>query len=339
MKKAIILLTMITAAASLFAASVRIKDIVTIQGLQDNQLMGIGLVTGLGGNGDSKSFRLTQTMIANLAANFGFDINEEDVQSKNVAAVMVTANIGPFTRRGENVDVTLSSLGDAKSLDGGILLQTALQGANKNVYAVAQGRILSANGAGGNKGDATASIPAGAIIERDVISNYISDDKISLVLRIPDFETANLVAQAVKGINDKLDVKCVDAGLVEIALTDEEKDNPTDFITKLQTLTIEPAGQAIVVIDKKSGIIVSGSNVVIQQCAVSVPAAQASGYGGGYANRQQKSAKNHTLEIQSSTVGEFVQMLNSSGLTTQEIIGMIEAVARAGAINGKIVIM
>ncbi|MBR3732448.1 MAG: flagellar basal body P-ring protein FlgI, partial [Spirochaetales bacterium] len=222
MKKAIILLTMITAAASLFAASVRIKDIVTIQGLQDNQLMGIGLVTGLGGNGDSKSFRLTQTMIANLAANFGFDINEEDVQSKNVAAVMVTANIGPFTRRGENVDVTLSSLGDAKSLDGGILLQTALQGANKNVYAVAQGRILSANGAGGNKGDATASIPAGAIIERDVISNYISDDKISLVLRIPDFETANLVAQAVKGINDKLDVKCVDAGLVEIALTDEE---------------------------------------------------------------------------------------------------------------------
>lgn len=337
MKKSIFLLIMITMAVNVFAASVRIKDIVTIQGLQDNQLMGIGLVTGLGGNGDSKSFRLTQTMIANLVANFGFDISEEDVLSKNVAAVMVTANIGPFTRRGENVDVTLSSLGDAKSLDGGILLQTALQGANKNVYAAAQGRILS--GSQNGKGDVTASIPNGAIIERDVISNFISDDKISLVLRIPDFETANLIAAAVKGINDKLEVKCVDAGLVEIKLTDEEKDNPTDFITKLQTLTIEPTGQAIVVIDKKSGIIVSGSNVIIQQCAVSVPAAQASGYGGGYSNRQQKSAKNHTLEIKSSTVGELVQLLNSSGLTTQEIIGMIEAVARAGAINGKIVIM
>jgi flagellar P-ring protein precursor FlgI len=337
MKKSIFLLIMITMAVNVFAASVRIKDIVTIQGLQDNQLMGIGLVTGLGGNGDSKSFRLTQTMIANLVANFGFDISEEDVLSKNVAAVMVTANIGPFTRRGENVDVTLSSLGDAKSLDGGILLQTALQGANKNVYAAAQGRILS--GSQNGKGDVTASIPSGAIIERDVISNFISDDKISLVLRIPDFETANLIAAAVKGINDKLEVKCIDAGLVEIKLTDKEKDNPTDFITKLQTLTIEPTGQAIVVIDKKSGIIVSGSKVIIQQCAVSVPAAQASGYGGGYSNRQQKSAKNHTLEIKSSTVGELVQLLNSSGLTTQEIIGMIEAVAKAGAINGKIVIM
>ena len=110
MKKSVILLIMITMTVNMFAASVRIKDIVTIQGLQDNQLMGIGLVTGLSGNGDSKSFRLTQTMIANLVANFGFDISEEDVLSKNVAAVMVTDNIGPFTRRGENVAVTLSSL-------------------------------------------------------------------------------------------------------------------------------------------------------------------------------------------------------------------------------------
>lgn len=336
MKKAAYILIMITAAGSIFAASVRIKDIVTIQGLQDNQLMGIGLVTGLGGNGDSKSFRLTQTMVANLVANFGFDISEEDVQSKNVAAVMVTANIGPFARRGENVDVTLSSIGDAKSLDGGILLQTALHGANKNVYAVAQGRILSADSANSKSG-LTAGIPSGAIIERDVISSYISEDKIRLVLRMPDFETANLIAQAVKGISDKLDVKCIDAGLVEITLSDEEKNDPADFITRLQTLTIEPSGQAIVVIDKKSGIIVSGANVVIQQCAVSVPASQSSG--SGYGGRTQKSAKNHTLEIQSSTVGELVQLLNSSGLTTQEMIGMIEAVAKAGAISGRIVIM
>ena len=312
---------------NIFAVSVKIKDIATIQGLQDNQLMGIGLVTGLQGTGDSKSFRLTQSMIANLAANFGFDITAEDIASKNVAAVMVTANIGPFTRRGESLDVSLSSIGDAKSLDGGILLQTALQGANKQIYAVAQGRVLAA---ADSKADVCASVPNGAIIERDVISNYLNDDKIKLVLRLPDFDTANQIRTAVQSVNDNLTVTCVDAGLVEITLTDEEKNNPVEFITKLQTLSIDPVGQAIVVIDKKTGIIVTGSQVVIQQCAVSVPVS---------GTQNARSSKSNNLEISSSTIGELVQLLNNCGLTTKEIIGLLEAINRAGAINGKFVVM
>ena len=315
---------------SLYSKSpVRVKDITVIQGLRENQLMGFGLVTGLQGRGDSRSFKLTQKMVSNLISNFGLSITEADVKSKNVAAVMVTAKIGAFSRRGELVDITISSIGDAKSLEGGVLLQTALKGADNNIYAVAQGRIFS--GSKELKMETTASIPGGALIERDVISDFFNGDKINLVLRIPDFVTANLIREQILSINENLVVNSIDAGLIEINLTEEEKENPIDFIAKLELLTVVPDYSALVIIDKKSGVIVTGGDVVIQECAVSIPQVQV--------NVGRNSQRKNSIEVTSSTVGELVKLLNDTGLNSNEIISLLEAIHRVGALGAKLIIM
>ncbi|HPO49025.1 MAG TPA: flagellar basal body P-ring protein FlgI, partial [Spirochaetota bacterium] len=241
---------------------VKIKDLASIKGVRENRLMGIGLVTGLQGMGDSGSFKLTKKMVANLAINYGFDISEEDIKSKNTAAVLVTADIGGFLRSGDLINVTISSVGDAKSLSGGILLQTALKGADGNIYAVAQGRVIA--GTKEQNGETTASIPNGGIAEREIASTFIDGDKISVSLKNPDFTTANLIREAIAGLNPNLAIRSIDAGLIEVILGEEEKKNPIDFISKLEVLTVTPDNISILIIDKKSGIIVSGSEVVIQ---------------------------------------------------------------------------
>ncbi len=312
---------------NLFAKeSVRIKDIAIIQGLRENQLMGFGLVTGISGKGDSKTFKLTQKMIMNLASNYGFEITEADIQSKNIAAVIVVATIGSFARSGDKIDVTVSAIGDAKSLVGGTLLQTPLRAANGNIYAVAQGRIIT-----GTKEETSASIPQGAIVERDVVSTFINNNKINIVLKMPDFTTANAIKEAVLTINPNLEVKPVDAGLIEIILTEEELNNPVDFISKLEGLTVTPDYVATIVIDKKSGLIVAGSDIVIQDTIVTIPQIQV---------RVSKNNERKTgFEIKGSTIGELVKILNEIGLTPEEIISLIEALHKANAINAKLIIL
>ena len=309
---------------------VKIKDLATIQGVRENQLMGIGLVTGLQGLGDSKDFKLTKKMVTNLTVNYGFDIKEDEIRSKNVASVLVTANIGGFARSGEHIGVTISSIGDAKSLNGGILLQTALKGADGKIYAVAQGRIISGSKELGS--ETSGSIPDGAIVEKDVVSSYTDGSKISIVLKSPDFTTINLVREAISGLNPNLAINTVDAGLIEITLGEEEKKNTIDFISKLELLTITPDAISMLIIDKKSGIIVSGSEVVIQECEVSTPTAGVKVQGG---NKTKKGS----ISIKGQTVGDLINILNEAGLTTNEVIALIESIYKAGAINAKIILL
>lgn len=332
--KTVLLIIMIAIVTNLFAKSpVRIKDIATIRGLKDNQLMGFGLITGLSGKGDSKSFKLTQKMTANLASNFGFKISEEDIKSKNVAAVMVTANISPFSRVGDKVDITLSSIGDAKSLNGGVLLQTALKGADGAVYAVAQGRII----AGGNvtETETTASIPSGAIIEKDVVSGFYDYENhtMSLVLRFPDFITANEIVSAILTLNGELKVGASDAGLISMILPEEEEKNLIGFIARLEALTVTPDNVAMVAIDKKTGVIVAGSDVIIQECAVSIPQVQVQ------VGRAEYDEKKPSFEIATTTVGELVALLNNGGLESVEIIALLEAIHKVGALNCRLIIL
>jgi flagellar P-ring protein FlgI len=308
---------------------VRIKDIAVIQGIRDNQLMGFGLVTGLQGKGDSGTFKLTQKMLLNLSANYGFDIKETDIKSKNIAAVLVIGTIGGFSRKGDVVNVTISSIGDAKSLSGGVLLQTALKAADGNVYAVAQGRIIA--GTKDQNSETSASIPQGAIVERDVISSFTDGNKINIILKYPDFVTANAVKEAVSGINSNLQVNAVDAGMVEVVLGDDEKKNPVDFISKLEVLTITPDTIAMVIIDKKSGVIVSGSDVIIQECTVSIPSVSV--------KVKSLSGSKNNYQFANQSVGDLVKLLNDSGLDTNEIISLLEAIQRAGAINAKLILL
>ena len=308
---------------------VRIKDIVIIDGLRENQLMGIGLVTGLNGKGDSNNFKLTSKMLLNLAANNGYNISTDDLKSKNVASVLVTAKVGPFTRPGDLISVSISSIGDSKSLEGGILLQTALKAADGNIYAVAQGKIIAGNREQNSL--TTASIPDGAIIEREITSNYIINNKIRLLLKYPDFVTANQIREAILTINPGLTINSLDAGMIEIALTDNELNNPVNFIAQLEVLTVTPDYVASVVIDKKTGVIVIGEDIVIQNCSISTPFAQVT-VGNSRNNK-------NNFEIKSQTVGELVKILNDSGLNTDEIISLIEAIHKVGAINAKLIIL
>jgi len=330
--KRILIIVFIFNIVSAFAAKnpVRIKDIAVIQGTRDNQLMGVGLVTGLLGKGDSGTFKLTQKMLLNLTSNYGFDIKEDEIKSKNVAAVLVTANIGPFVRKGDLVGITISSMGDAKSLSGGTLLQTALKGADGNVYAVAQGRIIAGNKE--QNSETSASIPEGAIIERDVISTFTDGNKLNIVLKFPDFVTANAVKEAVSGINPDLQVVAKDAGMIEVTLGEEEKKNPVDFISKLEVLTVTPDSIAVVVIDKKTGVIVSGGDVQIQECTVSTPSAQVK-------VGTQQSEKKSSFAVKNQNVGELVKILNDTGLEINEIIALLEAIYKAGAINARLIIL
>jgi flagellar P-ring protein FlgI len=309
---------------------VRIKDIASIQGVRENQLMGFGLVTGLNGRGDSQSFKLTQKMLLNLSSNYGFDIKENDIKSKNIAAVMVIANIGGFARKGDTVNITVTSIGDAKALSGGVLLQTAMKAADGNIYAVAQGRLIA--GTKEQNAETSASIPEGAIVERDVVSTFTDGNKINIMLKSPDFATATAIRDAVAGINSALKVSAVDAGLVEVVLGDDEKKNPVDFISKLEVLTVTPDNVAMVIIDKKTGVIVSGGDVIIQECSVNIPAAQVS-VGTSSAGIKK------SYQVVNQTVGDLVKLLNDSGLKTDEIIALLESIHKIGAINARLVLL
>ena len=226
------------------------------------------------------------------------------------------------------IDISISSIGDAKSLEGGILLQTSLKGADGIIYAVAQGRILAGNKS--QNAETTASIPDGAIIERNISTNFISDDKINIILKYPDFVTASQIVETIKSINSNLTIQAIDAGLVEISLTEEEKKNPVDFIAKLEVLTITPDYVSTVVIDKKTGLIVVGEDIVIQDCSITTPYVQV---------KVGSSTKKQNIEIKGQTVGELVKLLNETGLNNNEIISLIESIHKIGAINSRLILL
>ncbi|MCG8572961.1 MAG: flagellar basal body P-ring protein FlgI [Spirochaetes bacterium] len=309
---------------------VRIKDIASIQGIKENQLLGFGLVTGLGGQGDSKSFGLTKKMLYHLAENYGFKLLEDDLKSKNIAAVLVTARLGGFSRIGDKLDVTVSSIGDAKSLAGGILLMTPLKGANGTIYAVAQGRII----AGSKKQDAetTGSVPQGAIIEKETVSTYLTNNRLNIILNRPDFSTVFLVKEAILSLNQELQVSITDPGLIEVQLGEEELKDKMGFISQLELLTVVPDKVAAIVIDKKTGVIVAGNEVVIQECSVSTPSV-------GVTVSANSGNDKSTFQITSKTVGELVNILNQASLDTNEIIALLEALHKAGALNAKLIIL
>lgn len=308
---------------------VRLKDIAIIDGLRENQLMGFGLVTGLQGKGDSRSFKMTKKMLQNLAANHGYNISIDDINSKNIAAVLVIAQVGPFAREGDQIDTIISSIGDAKSLEGGILLQTSLKAADNNVYAVAQGRLIV--GTKDQNTQTSASIPDGAILEKNVISDFIIDNKIRVVLKYPDFVTSNQINEAILSINPNLKITSIDPGMIEIELAEEELNNPVAFIAQLELLSITPDYISTIVVDKKSGTIVMGEDIIIQECSISTPFAQIK-----VGNLRNKKTN---MKIQGQSVGDLVNILNEAGLKTNEIISLIESIHKIGAINAKLILL
>ena len=353
-------------ASSLYAE--RIKDIVDIQGVRGNPLTGIGLVVGLSDTGDTTM--PSKQMLTNVLRDSGLVLSPNDLNGGNIAIVMVTAELGPFGREGSKIDVMVSSMEDAKSLQGGMLLPAPLRGVDGNVYAVAQGSIsiggwaASGDAASATKGHQTVGrIPGGATIERSELATYIErivDQRfINLNLRNVDFSTAARISKAINGLYPKSSI-VMDAGTIRIRIPDTIMSSGiVSFIDQITSLEVEVDLPAVVVINERTGTIVVGENVGISSVAiaqgslivqvkespmVSQPIAPFSDSGTTEVvpdtTLEISEGDGHLIPIPKTTnVANLSRLLNSIGASPTDLIAIFNALKQQGALQAKLVIM
>src|SRR5208337_138275 len=308
-KALVFLFLLASGVAALAAPVVRIKDIATLRGVRGNQILGLGLVTGLNGKGDSSTSSLLRSSLSSLVASFGVSVAPQDIRSKNAAVVMVNAELPPFSRAGDRIDVTVSSIGDARDLDGGILLQSNLQAANGQIYAVAQGRVMTTQDQNGAK--TVGAISAGAIVEKEVVSQYLDNNVVSILLRNPDFVTASAVQKAIETAFPGISVTSRDASLIEVQLPEASRVNPVGFLAQLEALSVTPDSDGRVVINAANGVIVMGEKVRIGKVAVSYRTARVTvGFASPGVGSSSASAPPDIFVIgDTTTVDDFVAAL------------------------------
>lgn len=254
----------------------RIKDIASIKGIRSNHLFGYGLIVGLNGSGDKSGTGFTIQGLVNMLERMGIHVSADDVKVRNVAAVMVSAKLPPFARIGKKVDVTLSSIGDAKSLLGGTLLLTSLQGVDGKVYALAQGAIsiggFSVGGAAGGgvtKNHPTVGrISGGATIERELVVSIMDKEELTIMLNNPDFNTASRMAAAVNTRLEESMAKAIDSGTLKLKIPERFQGNVVDLIAIIGNLEVTPDSIAKVIVNEKTGTVVIGQNVRIQKVVI-----------------------------------------------------------------------
>lgn len=325
---AIAILALAFSSIALGAPKVRIKDIAHIEDARPNQLIGMGLVVGLNGTGDK--MRLTPQMMQNMLRHFDLSVAQRNIAARNVAAVMVTANLPPFAKPGMRIDVTVSSIGDARSLEGGYLLLTPLKGPDGNVYAVAQGAVSI-----GPEGSfPTVGVVAnGAIVEREVPVELSRDGVISIVLDNPDFTTARRIAESINSSFGSI-AEAKDASKVEVKVPLSYRKNLVAFISSLEELEITPDAPAVVVINERTGTVVMGENVRISRVAI---AHKNFSITVGPAEAGAPPTQGYMMEFpEATTVGDVVKALNAVGATPKDIIAILQAMKRAGALHAEL---
>lgn len=324
----IALLALTLSSVAFGAPKVRIKDIAHVEDARPNQLIGIGLVVGLNGTGDK--MRLAPQMMQNMLRHFDLSLAQRNIAARNVAAVMVTANLPPFAKPGMRIDVTVSSLGDARSLEGGFLLLTPLKGPDGNVYAVAQGPVsIGPEGSFPTVGVVTN----GAIVEREVPVELSRNGVISIVLNNPDFTTARRIAESINSsFGDIAEAK--DASKVEVKVPSSYARNLVAFISSLEELEVTPDAPAIVVINERTGTVVMGENVKISRVAV---AHKNFSIVVGPTEAGAPPVQGYMMEFpETTTVGDVVKALNAVGATPKDIIAILQAMKRAGALHAEL---
>lgn len=360
----IALLIALTAPAA-FAASARIKDIIDIEGVRENQLIGYGLVVGLNGTGDSlNNSPFTKQSLQAMLERLGVNTHGETVRTANVAAVMVTANLPPFAAQGSRIDVNVAALGDAASLQGGTLLVTTLLGADGEIYAIAQGSVtINGFSASGDAASIISGVPTtgrisnGALVEREVNFDLGAMRNIRLSLRNPDFTTSRRVAL---GINDFLGIPVAtpeDSGTIQLRLPASFNGNIVDMITDIEQLVVQTDQPAKIVIDENSGIIVMGRNVRVSTVAVaqsnltvtiaeSPEIVQPNPLSLGQTAQQDRT----DLEVlqsdarlavvdESITLQELVDGLNALGIAPRDLISILQAIKATGALQAEIEVL
>jgi len=346
-----------------FGLNVRIKDIATFEGVRENQLIGYGVVVGLEGTGDTTQNKFTFQTIANYLDKMGLTLDPKAFQMRNTAAVAVTATLPPFPRVGQKIDIMVSSIGSAKSIQGGILLITPLKGADSKVYAVAQGPIsiggfnASQGGTGVRKNHSTVGrIPNGGIIEREIPFNFSSQNYFVLVLNNDDFTTTNRVVNV---INNKFGdiAAAIDSRTIKIIIPEKFKRNKILMVSLLENLEVKPDSRAIIVVNERTGTVVFGENVKISRVALAhgnITVTIKTDYNVSQPNplsqgqtvvTKQKDVNvkeeeaRFTVVEGTTTISDVVKTLNALGATPRDIIAILQAMKSAGAIKAELKII
>lgn len=354
---------------------VRVKDVATLSGVEDMQLFGYGLVVGLSGTGDRSPTVFTTQSVTNMLKNMGIELPEKQVKVRNVAAVMLTGTLSPFKNKGTRIDVSVSSLGDATSLEGGVLLLTPMQGADGSVYATAQGPIATGGYDVNNRGMTrikknfvlVGRVPDGAIVQRDYALKPLDRETMALSLNSPDFTS---VVAMEKAINEMFKTKYAfviararDAATItldySIVMRDSVRNfiSMPEFISMVENVRFNAAATAKVVINERTGTIVAGGNVKISEIAVTQGGIKVEIINTPEVVQPQPFTTGSTQIIQNpemaidekeadmvvlrgtTTVSDLAQSLNSLGVTPRDVIAILQAIKEAGALHGQLVIM
>lgn len=327
-----IIFTLIFLTLSTVAEAARLKDIASIRGVRENQLIGYGIVVGLKGTGDGKSEFTSKSMLRMLD-KLGMKLDSTEFQSKNAAAVIVTATLPPFGKAGNPVDITVSAIGESQSLQGGTLLQTPLRAANEQIYAVAQGSIIL-GGDGKDIHTTAGRIPNGAIIERDVTGDFATRKMFRMTLHNPDFTTA---ARTILTINKELGgiyASAKDAGTIDIVTPAAYENRGVELLATIEAIEINPDTIAKVIVNERTGTIVIGDKVKISKVAIS-HGNLAVKVGDGKKSVEEKVA---VLDAGVS-VGDLVQALNKLGVSPKDLITILQSIKAAGALHGELEIL
>lgn len=362
MKRLILTIALaLTAAAAI--GQTRIKDIASVAGARRNQLIGYGLVVGLEGTGDGNSATFTPQTLSNMLQKFEINVPAAAIKTKNVAAVVVTADLPAFVKNGSQIDVTVSSIGDAKSLQGGTLLQTPLKGGpNNHTYAIAQGPIsiggfnFSAGGSSMQKNHvAVGRIPGGALVEEEVPTSLTDGKTLSITLAEADFTTANRVAEAINLAEPRAHAVPVDALSVQVSIPDNEKDNLVGFISRIERLPVTPDTTARIVVNERTGSIVIGGDVRVFPCAiasggiqvkventpvVAVPAPFTDNGKPVIAPFKNVSVKETNARLASvpatTSLDQLVRALNALGVSPRDLISILQLMRSGGYIMAEV---
>jgi flagellar P-ring protein precursor FlgI len=344
-------------------AQIMLRDLVSVEGVRSNQLVGYGLVVGLGGTGDTlRNSQFTQQSLTAMLERMGVNTTGQQLQTKNTAAVVVTATLPAFSRQGSPVDVQVSSLGDAKSLQGGTLMVTPLIGADGEVYAVAQGPVVvggfQASGAAQSikQGVQTSGrIPGGATVERELPNTLDNLSTLRLALRSPDFTTANRIEQAINAKFGAGAASAADLGTVDVRVPPGFLHRVTALLAQIERIEVRPDTPARVVIDEKSGTIVVGAEVKLDPVAVAhgnltvrvTETPQVSQPGPFSRGRtavvpstkidvNEHADRNLQIMKRSATLKDLVDGLNALGLGPRDLIQVLNALKAAGALHAEL---
>jgi flagellar P-ring protein precursor FlgI len=360
----IVATVLLVAAAELHAA--RIKDIAGFRGVRSNQLVGYGLVVGLAGSGDSDSLLFTMQSVSSMLEKMGVTVKPEDIKVKNVAAVMVTADLPPFARMGSRLDALVNSIGDSKALQGGTLLMTPLKGADGQVYAVGQGPVSTGGfTVGASTGDkvqknftTVGRVVQGALVEKEIPFNLNLKDTLTLALHQPDFTTATRMAESINaGLLEKA-AFAQDSGTVQIAVPPKYLGNIAHLIAAIEVLNVTPDNISRVVINERTGTVVMGENVRISTVAIAhgnlsveikqnfnvsqpMPFSQTGRTAVTPDTQTSVSEGRAPIYVVPSgvSIGEVVKALNALGVSPRDLISIFQALKAAGALQADLEII